>query len=53
MPLTGEILSGGVRLVGDVAAHGALMARHVTDVADFMPAYQRLIAQRLAALTAR
>jgi predicted nucleotidyltransferase len=53
VPLTGEILAGGLRLVGDVAAHGALTARHLTDVADFLPAYQRVIDQRLAALTAR
>lgn len=52
VPLTGEILATGVRLVGDIAAHGALMARHVTDVADFMPAYQRLMDQRLRALGA-
>jgi hypothetical protein len=29
------------------------VARHLTDVADFMPAYQRVIDQRLAALTNR
>ena len=48
VPLVGEILDHGKRLVGDVAAHGALMARHVTDVEDFMPAYRRLIDARLA-----
>lgn len=53
VPLMGEILVGGVRLVGDVAAHGALTSRHLTDVADFLPAYQRVIDQRLAALTGR
>jgi predicted nucleotidyltransferase len=53
VPLTGEILASGVRLIGDVAAHGALTARHLTDVADFLPAYQRVIDQRLAALTGR
>lgn len=53
VPLMGEILSSGVRVAGDVAAHGALTARHLTDVADFMPAYQRLMDQRLAALSSR
>lgn len=48
VPLVGEILDHGKRLVGDVATHGALMARHVTDVEDFMPAYRRLIDARLA-----
>lgn len=48
VPLVGEILAGGRRLVGDVAAHAALTARHLTDAADFMPAYRRLIDQRLA-----
>ncbi len=47
VPLTASILRDGTRLIGDSAAHGALMARHVTDVADFMPAYNRLMAQRL------
>ena len=50
VPLVGEILDHGKRLVGDVAAHGALMARHVTDVEDFMPAYRRLMQVRLAPL---
>jgi predicted nucleotidyltransferase len=53
VPLVGEILASGVRLVGDIAAHGALTSRHLTDVADFMPAYRRVIDRRLAALTAR
>jgi predicted nucleotidyltransferase len=51
VPLIGEILASGVRLIGDIAAHGALTSRHLTDVADFLPASQRVIDQRLAALT--
>lgn len=48
VPLTGEVLRGGVRLLGDVAARGALMARYVvTDVEDFLPAYDRLMEARL------
>lgn len=49
VPLMGEILRGGRRLLGDAAAHGALLARHLADVEDFMPAYRRLIDRRLAA----
>lgn len=51
VPLTGEILRGGQRLAGDTATHAALLARHLTDVADFMPAYQRLMDARLARWT--
>ena len=50
VPLVGEILRATTRLIGDVAAHGALIARHVTDVEDFMPAYERLMQARLAPL---
>jgi predicted nucleotidyltransferase len=53
VPLVGEILAGGCRLLGDATAHGALMARHLTDVADFMPAYRRLMDRRLAVLGTR
>ena len=49
-PLVGEILRVNTRLIGDVAAHGALIARHVTDVEDFLPAYGRLMQARLAPL---
>lgn len=48
VPLTGEILKNGVRLAGDLAAYSALIARHLTDVEDFMPAYRRLMDARLA-----
>ena len=49
VPLMGEILRDGLRLEGDTATHAARLARHLTDVADFMPAYHRLIDARLAA----
>lgn len=52
VPLTGEILKHGVRLAGDLATYSALIARHLTDVEDFMPAYNRLMAQRLGAWVA-
>ena len=48
VPLMAEILRGGVRVAGSTEAYGALMARHVTDVEDFMPAYRAMMARRLA-----
>lgn len=48
VPLTGEILKHGIRLAGDLSAYSALIARHLTDVEDFMPAYRRLMDARLA-----
>ena len=47
VPLLGEILAGGRRLIGTPAAHAEWLARHATDAADFLPAYRRLIAARL------
>lgn len=48
VPLVGEILRHGRRLLGSDAAYGALMARHLADAADFLPAYHRLLHARLA-----
>jgi predicted nucleotidyltransferase len=47
-PLLGEILSGGVRLVGSSEDHAALVTRHLLDEADFMPYVRRLQAERRA-----
>ncbi|MBS3960196.1 MAG: nucleotidyltransferase domain-containing protein [Xanthomonadaceae bacterium] len=48
VPLIASILRDGLRLAGGVEAHGALMARHVTDAEDFLPVYRRLLDARLA-----
>lgn len=51
VPLTGEIIKHGIRLAGNLATYSALVARHLTDVEDFMPAYRRLMDARLAGWT--
>ena len=45
-PLLGQILAHGVRVLGDSTRHGALLSRHLTDVADFVPLQQRILDQR-------
>ena len=45
-PLLGQILAHGVRVLGDSTRHGALLSRHLTDVADFVPLQQRILDAR-------
>ncbi|WP_297921857.1 nucleotidyltransferase domain-containing protein [Metallibacterium sp.] len=45
-PLLGQILAHGVRVLGDNTRHGALLSRHLTDVADFVPLQQRIFDER-------
>jgi predicted nucleotidyltransferase len=45
-PLLGQILAHGVRVLGDSIRHGALLSRHLTDVADFVPLQQRILDAR-------
>ena len=45
-PLLGQILAHGVRVLGDSTRHGALLSRHLTDVADFVPLQQRILDER-------
>lgn len=45
-PLLGQILAHGVRVQGDSTRHGALLSRHLTDVADFVPLQQRILDAR-------
>lgn len=45
-PLLGQILAHGVRVLGDSTRHGALLSRHLTDVADFVPLQQRIFDER-------
>ena len=45
-PLLGQILGHGVRVLGDSTRHGALLSRHLTDVADFVPLQQRILDAR-------
>ena len=45
-PLLGQIVGGGVRLVGDDTAYASLIKRHWFEDADFMPYRRRLLAER-------
>lgn len=45
-PLLGQILQRGRRLLGSHAEFGRLIARHLTDVEDFLPLRRRIQAQR-------
>jgi len=45
-PLLGQILKHGKRIIGDQAAHVAMMSRHVYAMEDFMPYVNRMLAER-------
>lgn len=49
-PITGEAL-GGRRLLGDDAAQGELLYRHLCNVADFLPLRNRILDERRRAWT--
>jgi predicted nucleotidyltransferase len=44
-PVTGQVLKG-IRLIGDDAACGNLLYRHLLNVADFLPLHQRILTER-------
>ncbi len=45
-PLLGQILTQGVRLLGDSAQQAAWLTRHLIEVADFVPLQQRILNER-------
>ena len=45
-PLLGQILSTGRRMLGSDADFGALIARHLTEVEDFLPLRNRIQDER-------
>jgi predicted nucleotidyltransferase len=45
-PLLGQILKHGQRIIGDQAAHVAMMSRHVYAMEDFMPYVNRMLEER-------
>jgi predicted nucleotidyltransferase len=51
-PLLGQILKHGQRIIGDQAAHVAMMSCHVYAMEDFMPYVNRMLAERSRATTA-
>jgi predicted nucleotidyltransferase len=46
VPLLGEILKHGRRIVGGTDRYAALIRRHLFDEADFMPYYRRILGER-------
>jgi predicted nucleotidyltransferase len=45
-PLLGQILKGGVRILGDNTRYAALIRKHLFDEADFMPYRRRILRER-------
>ncbi|WP_287373507.1 nucleotidyltransferase domain-containing protein [Prosthecochloris sp.] len=45
-PLLGEILSGGVRILGDDSFFARLISKHVFNNSDFVPYQQRILHER-------
>lgn len=45
-PLLGQILSTGLRLMGDDRCYARLISRHLVEQADFLPYRDRLLAER-------
>lgn len=45
-PLLGEILSGGVRILGDDSFFACLISKHVFNNSDFVPYQQRILHER-------
>ncbi|TAM33507.1 MAG: nucleotidyltransferase domain-containing protein [Rhodanobacter sp.] len=46
-PLLGQILKHGRQIIGDQAAHVAMMSRHVYAMEDFMPYVNRMLSTAL------
>lgn len=53
MPLLGQIVQHGVRVVGDASDFGRLMSRSLIEQADFMPLRQRILGERRMAWIGR
>jgi hypothetical protein len=45
-PPLGQILSGGVRILGSNSHYGALISKHLFDAAVFLPYRNRILATR-------
>lgn len=45
-PLLGEILSGGMRILGDDSVFARLISKHVFNNSDFVPYQQRILHER-------
>jgi len=45
-PLLGEIISGGIRILGSNDAWARLVSRHLIDQADFLPLRNRMLEER-------
>lgn len=45
-PLLGQILKHGIRLIGNETGMAELLARHVVEQADFMPALRHILEAR-------
>lgn len=53
MPLLGQIVRHGVRVVGGSSEFGRLMSRSLIEQADFMPLRQRILGERRMAWIGR
>lgn len=53
VPLLGQILKHGVRLMGSDTDYAALLSRHLFDAADFLPYRNRILAERRRAWIGR
>ena len=51
VPLLGQILATGRRILGSNADHAALLRRHLFDAADFQPYVERMLRERRQAWT--
>lgn len=45
-PLRGQIISGGIKILGAESAYGDLLYRHIVDSTDFLPYRERILAER-------
>jgi predicted nucleotidyltransferase len=45
-PLLGQILQGGVRVLGSSSDYAELVKRHLFDLADFVPYQKRILRER-------
>ena len=53
VPLLGQILKHGIRLLGSDTDYAALLSRHLLDAADFLPYRNRILAERRQAWIGR
>ena len=53
VPLQGQILKHGIRLLGSDTDYAALLSRHLLDAADFLPYRNRILAERRQAWIGR